>query len=86
MKVNVRLFAVARQRAGVSDLSVDLPEFATVADLRRALSTASPELAGVVPGAMIAVEAAYADDVDVIPEGADVALIPPVSGGGAPES
>lgn len=84
MHVNVRLFALARQRAGRSEVTINLPEPATVADLRLALASAFPELAPIVPKAMIAVAAAYADDSEAIPPGSEVAVIPPVSGGAAP--
>jgi molybdopterin converting factor subunit 1 len=79
--VTVRLFAAARQLAGTSDIAVALPETATVADLKRALATARPALAGLLGSARIAVNAEYAPDTLVIPPGAELAVIPPVSGG-----
>jgi len=62
MKVNVKLFAVAKQRAGVGQVAVELPDAATVADLKRALAASFPALAPLVPNLMIAVDAEYADD------------------------
>jgi molybdenum cofactor cytidylyltransferase len=83
MRVTVRLFAVARQRAGRAELVVDVPEPVTVAALKRALAETVPELAPLVPQLMIAIDADYAiDDARRIPPGAEVAAIPPVSGGG----
>jgi molybdopterin converting factor small subunit len=79
--VSVRLFAIARQRAGRAEIAVDLVEPATVADLRRALAVECPELAPLLPNLMIAVNAEYADEGHAIPPGADLAAIPPVSGG-----
>jgi molybdopterin converting factor subunit 1 len=79
--VSVRLFALAKQKAGRSELTLELPETATVADLRRALARSSPELAPLVPNLMIAVDSEYADDDRPIVAGAEVAVIPPVSGG-----
>ena len=81
MSIRVRLFAIARQRAGAGEVHVDLPTGATVADLRTALGEQVPALRSVLPGVMIAVDAEYAADELAIPRGADVALIPPVSGG-----
>jgi molybdopterin synthase catalytic subunit/molybdopterin synthase sulfur carrier subunit len=52
-----------------------------VADLRRQLATACPELASLLPHVLIAVNAQYAGDDTVIPAGAELACIPPVSGG-----
>jgi molybdopterin converting factor subunit 1 len=84
VRVTVRLFALARQRAGRPEVTVEVPEPPTVAGLKRALAEAHPALAPMVPGLMIAVDAEYAPDAAPIPPGAEVAAIPPVSGG-APE-
>jgi molybdopterin converting factor subunit 1 len=81
MHVRVRLFALARERAGRSELELELPAAASVADLRAALRQRWPELAAVWSRAMIAVNQEYAEDVAIIPAGAELAVIPPVSGG-----
>ena len=82
MIVRVKLFAVARQRAGQEGVEVELPAAgATVADLRRAILARSPTLADVMPHMKVAVNNEYASDAAIIPAGAEVALIPPVSGG-----
>ncbi len=81
MNVCVRLFAAARQAAGQDRLELELPEGATVGDLRRALSGQLPELAELVRRAMFAVDTEYAPDDRTLPRDAEVACIPPVSGG-----
>lgn len=81
MPIRVRLFAIARERAGVSEAALELNEHATVADVRAALAERFPALRPLLPNVMIAVNAEYADDAQVIPSDAEVALIPPVSGG-----
>lgn len=81
MRVTVRLFALARQRVGRPEVTLDLPEPATVAALKKALAASFPELAPLLPTLMIAVASEYADDDARIPPGAEVAAIPPVSGG-----
>jgi molybdopterin converting factor subunit 1 len=81
VQVQVRLFAGARQKAGRSEVSVELTGSATVGDLRRALAAALPELAPILSRVMIAVDAEYADDSRPIRPGAELAVIPPVSGG-----
>ncbi|MGE3821450.1 MAG: MoaD/ThiS family protein [Isosphaeraceae bacterium] len=81
MDVKVRLFALARQKAGRSEVSVVLPEPATVRDLRAALAETFPELAPMVQSVLIAVAAEYADDDQPITPGSELAVIPPVSGG-----
>ena len=81
MKVHVRLFALARQRAGRPEVVVELPEPATVADLKRSLVEALPELAPLASSLMIAVDSEYAGDDQVVAPGSEIAVIPPVSGG-----
>ena len=81
MKVHVRLFALARQRAGRPEVVIELPEPATVADLKRLLTETLPELAPLASSLMIAVDSEYAGDDQVVGAGSEVAVIPPVSGG-----
>jgi molybdopterin converting factor subunit 1 len=83
VRVTVRLFAMARQQTGRDAVALDVPEPATVAALKGALAAAFPELARLVPQLMIAINADYVrDEARLIPPGAEVAAIPPVSGGG----
>lgn len=77
----VRLFAVARERVGRGEITLELPEGATVADLRAALAEQFPPLAPIADRVMIAVDSEYADDAMVVPADASLAVIPPVSGG-----
>lgn len=81
MSIRVRLFAIARERAGASEVVLYLQQGATVADLRTALTAQVPALGPLLPNAMIALNAEYAADGQVVSDGADVAVIPPVSGG-----
>ena len=81
MTTRVRLFARARDLAGAEVLSVELPPGATVGDLRRQLADAVPALAGLLERSAVGVNEEYAADDAVIPPGAEVAVIPPVSGG-----
>ncbi len=81
MNARVRLFAVARLIAGRDRIEIDLSEGATVADLRRALAERVPELAGILGQVTFAVGTTYADDTTPLSPNADVACIPPVSGG-----
>ncbi len=85
MTVEVRLFAVARQSVGRPSVLVDVPDPATVGGLRRTLAAAYPPLARLLEGMKmaVAVDSEYASDDFEIPPGAEVALIPPVSGGAA---
>jgi molybdopterin synthase catalytic subunit len=78
--IKVLYFAVAREAAGLEEES--LPgDAATVAALRAALAGRHPALARILPRCRIAVDQSFAADGDPVPDGAEVAVIPPVSGG-----
>ena len=81
MKVSVQMFAAARQLSGQSAVQIELPPGATLRELRAALAVQSPSLGDLLPHLKFAVNMEYAADEKVIPEGAEVACIPPVSGG-----
>ena len=76
MHVTVRLFAQLRERAGTSELSIELPDGARVRDAIEELGSLTGELPVVM-----AVNREYADADDPLAAGDELALIPPVSGG-----
>jgi molybdopterin converting factor subunit 1 len=81
MTFEVRLFARAKDLAGADSVRVELPPGATVADLRRRLAAEHPGLAGLLGRCAIAVNDEFADDSLTLPSAAEVAVLPPVSGG-----
>ena len=81
MKVEVKFFALAQQQAGRESLEMELAESATVADLRRQIASSIPELADLLDHTMIAVNHKYVANEEILSDGAEVAIIPPVSGG-----
>jgi molybdopterin converting factor small subunit len=81
VNVRVRLFAVARQAAGRDAVEVELPEGATIAELRDRLAIEIPPLTGLLRHMTFAIDAQYVPLGAVLHPGADVACIPPVSGG-----
>ena len=80
MAVTVLFFAAARDAAGAARETLD-PAPATVGALRAALSARRPELARILPRCRLAVDQDFARDDDPLPDGAEVAVIPPVAGG-----
>lgn len=81
MIVSVRLFAMAKQRGEADTVTVNLPESATIAQLKGALAEAVPALVPLLPSLRFAINAEYVTDSDAIVPGAEIAAIPPVSGG-----
>lgn len=80
MRVKVRFFALYRDRAGTSQVEVDLPEGATPKELVARLRNLFPSLS-IDSSAFVAVNSEYADREVPLLEGDEVVFIPPVSGG-----
>jgi molybdopterin converting factor small subunit len=81
VKIVVKLFAAAREVAGAGEVALDVADGATVADVERALVSKHPGLAGIASHSRWAVNAAFSTKDAKLPLNAEVALIPPVSGG-----
>lgn len=81
MRLTVQMFAVARDLAGSPTVELDVPAGATIATVRAALVERVPTLGPLTKHLLFAVNADYAQDTTVVSEGAEVACIPPVSGG-----
>ncbi|QDU22952.1 MoaD/ThiS family protein [Urbifossiella limnaea] len=81
MTLTVHLFAAARDLAGAAALPIDLPDRSTVSDLRAALAACVPALAALLARSAVAVDHEFADDTHVLTATAEVAVLPPVSGG-----
>src|SRR5688500_18084164 len=81
MRVNVKLFAILRERAGASEVVLHLRTGATVADASAALLDKFPDLKALLPRAAYAVNESYAKADAALGEGDGLAFIPPVSGG-----
>jgi molybdopterin converting factor subunit 1 len=81
MELNVRLFALYRERAGGNFVSVTVPDEATVGDLIDEIRRQIPNLAPPEVKIVVAVNTDYADSDIILQPSDDVCLIPPVSGG-----
>ncbi|WP_242338919.1 MULTISPECIES: molybdopterin converting factor subunit 1 [unclassified Anaeromyxobacter] len=80
MAIQILYFAGAREAAGASRETLERAP-ASVAELRRALEAAHPALARILPRCRIAVDQEFAPDDAPLRDGAEVAIVPPVSGG-----
>ncbi len=79
--MNVLLFARARDLIGADRIQIDPPVPVTIAALRQRLTHKYPTMAGLIQKSAFAVNDEFADDAMQIPDDAEVALLPPVSGG-----
>ena len=80
MQVRVLLFAQYRDAVGTGELALDLPAGATAFDAVASLRASRPT--PLIPERpAVAVNMSYASLSDVLSEGDELALLPPVAGG-----
>lgn len=78
--LRVHLFAGMAEAAGARDLAIAWTG-GTVGGLRAAIAAACPPIVALLTRSAIAIDGRYATDASAVPATADVAVIPPVSGG-----
>lgn len=81
MEVRTLFFASYRDLVGASEVPVELPTGATVADLVASLRKRGRPWADLPVDPAIAVNRTYAEAGQVLGAGDEVAFIPPVAGG-----
>ncbi len=79
--ITVLYFAAARERVGLPRESLELPPGARVTDVLRLLAARHPSLAPLLPHLRVAVNQEFSELEAEVPAGAELALVPPVSGG-----
>jgi molybdopterin converting factor subunit 1 len=81
-RIKVLLFATLRDRAdGKKFIEIEFPDGTTVRGLKDQIAREYPNLKKSMEAVLVAVAREYAFDENVIPQGAEVAMFPPVSGG-----
>ena len=81
MKLRVLFFSILRDLTGTAETEFQCGASATVGDLLGLLYERWPELAKWDASLLVAVDQAYARRGEALPDGAEVALMPPVQGG-----
>lgn len=79
--VKLLFFATLRDRAGTKTMELDIPSDLTIQGLKDKLSTDFPNLRDSMSSVLITINREYAFDEAVIPQNAELAIFPPVSGG-----
>lgn len=81
MKIELLLFASSKDLFGQAKLEVDLPDGATVSDLKNALIEQQPNATALIRRCAFSVDQQYAGDSTELHPKHEIAMIPPVSGG-----
>lgn len=79
--VTVRLFAVLRERAGASEITIPVDQGSSVGDVLAQVYARFPQIRAFDGYLRTAVNTKYASREDRVTAGDEVALISPVSGG-----
>lgn len=81
MRIQVKLFAILRDQAGRSETVLELPEGATVQHARKQLIQSLPAIATYMDRVAYAINLSYARPENILHDGDELAVLPPVSGG-----
>lgn len=81
MKIRLLAFATAADALGTGETDLEMPEGSQVSDLRTRLDRDHPGLIPLWPRLAIAVDGRIVPPDTYLKDGAEVALLPPVSGG-----
>lgn len=84
MKLEIRLFATMKDKAGQPKITVEVAEPATVQHVLNAVAEQFPALKSSVDTVLVSVNKAFANEETAVVPGDEVALFPPVSGGAFP--
>src|SRR5258708_1812550 len=81
MKISILLFAGIAEAIGTRQLELELPDNTTVGDLLTLLADQHPDAASLLRQSFVSIDHEYAALERTVPPGAEIAIIPPVSGG-----
>jgi molybdopterin converting factor subunit 1 len=80
-RIKVLFFATLRDRAGTKSVDIEIPEAMTVQGLKDRIAGDFPNLKQSMASVLVSINREYAFDASVVPQNAEVAIFPPVSGG-----
>ena len=81
MKITVKLFSLARELAGFDERVIELNRGSVASDVVGHLAEGNPAFSDWRKSLRIAVNCEYVVDGQLLQDGDEVAIIPPVSGG-----
>ena len=79
--IKVLFFANLKDITGERKIIKEIPSESTIADLKEQLIQDYPELGRFMPVVIVSLNHEFADNKAIIPNDAEIAIFPPVSGG-----
>jgi len=80
-QITTLFFATLRDSAGVKSVELVIPSRTNVGDFKSILIDRFPALADLMSHTLVSINHEYVFDESIIPDRAEIALFPPVSGG-----
>lgn len=85
-QARVLFFATLRDKAGVSKATLEYPPGAHISDIKQLVLQQYPGLKQSMETVIVALNHEFAFDEDEVPDQAEIAMFPPVSGGVVPDN
>jgi len=79
--VKVLFFATIRSVIGIKDLELELPENSSIQDLKDIISDLYPQAGPTMEFMLTSVNRVFSDEMTIIPDQAEIAFFPHISGG-----
>lgn len=80
-RARVLFFATLRDKTGVKEISIEFPPGARIEDIKNLVIQKFPALEQNMDTNIVALNHEYASDQEIVEDGAEIAIFPPVSGG-----
>ena len=81
MKIKVKLFARYRELVGTKETELEVQAGTTVAELKKVIKDYFPQLKNWDNNLIIAINSEFANNNQILKEGDEITLLPPLSGG-----
>jgi len=81
MKINILFFAKLKELVDSRKVEIEVDEGISVKELRKMISNRYPVITEVLPNVIVSINQQFAFDEELVPDRAEVAFFPPVSGG-----
>lgn len=78
---SVLFFATLREKTGVREITIEFPQGSHISDIKNIALEKFPALRQSMDTIIVALNHEFAFDEDAVPNGAEIAMFPPVSGG-----
>jgi MoaE-MoaD fusion protein len=79
--ITISFFATLKEKTGQTKFDLEISDLITVRELKKRLGEVFPDINQMMDHILVAVNQEFGFDEEIIPEGAEIAMFPPVSGG-----